>query len=317
MDALSRLLQLARVQVLLDVRCLLGGRFSLAHEQQAQEAIFHFVMDGECRLQLARRELWLRRGDFVLLPSGAAHVLREVVAGAGSARQTVLQEGAALPLKTNVQDGLAASVELLCGRYRYASGAGELLARQLPDVLHINLMAQRTEPGLQVLLHWLQTEAAGAGLPGAYAVMDGLGQALLALALRATQQIEMPAGLLPLLADERLSASVRAVLDAPQRPWTVQTLATTVAMSRASYARHFQTLAGCGVAEFVLQLRIIQACSWLGESERSVADVAQAVGYGSEAAFATAFKRVMGQTPARWRRADSMTQLARLKTPQA
>mgnify|MGYP002151035788 CR=1 FL=1 len=57
-------------------------------------------------------------------------------------------------------------------------------------------------------------------------------------------------------------------------------------------------------AEFVLRLRIMQACAWLAEGQ-SIAGVAEAVGYGSEAAFVTAFKRVTGRTPARWRRADS------------
>lgn len=308
MDALSHLLQLARVQVLLDLRCLLGGRFALPHAKQVREAAFHFVLSGQCRLQVAGRELCLRSGDFVLLPLGSAHLVQQAD-GAGDlagdpAMEPELQQGAALALKTNVNAGQQASVELLCGRYRYASGAGELLARWLPEVLHIHLPDNASESGLQALLHWLRAEAAGSAQPGAHAVIDGLGQALLALALRAARQVELPAGLLPLLADERLGASVRAVLDAPQQPWTIEKLAASVAMSRATYARHFQALAGCGVAEFVLQLRMMQACDWLGDPQRSVADVAEAVGYGSEAAFATAFKRVLGQTPARWRKAD-------------
>lgn len=307
MDALSRLLQLAQVQVLIDVRCLLGGGFVLPHAQLRQEAVFHHVLAGQCRLQLPGRELQLQTGDFVLLPLGGEHALRSALPIRSAAlrmQEPVMQTELALPLKTNVQVQSDASVELLCGRFRYAQGAGQLLTGWLPEVLHVNLGAVAPDSGLPVLLQWLRAEAQGASRPGAHAVIDGLGQALLALALRAAPQSPLPAGLLPLLGDARLAASMRAVLDAPGRSWTIEKLASMAAMSRATYARRFQALAGCGVAEFVLRLRIMQACAWLAEGQ-SIAGVAEAVGYGSEAAFVTAFKRVTGQTPARWRRADS------------
>ena len=96
-----------------------------------------------------------------------------------------MQTELALPLKTNVQVQSDASVELLCGRFRYAQGAGQLLTGWLPEVLHVNLGAVAPDSGLPVLLQWLRAEAQGASRPGAHAVIDGLGQALLALALRA------------------------------------------------------------------------------------------------------------------------------------
>jgi len=303
MDALSRLLQLAQVRVLLDVRCLLGDLFVLPHAQLPQEAAFHLVLSGECRLRMAGRELLLAPGDFVLLPRGGDHVIESAAGGTGL-EPPRLQPGGGLPVKTNLGAEDQAAVELLCGRYRYTGGAGQLLAHWLPELLQVNLLAGAPQQGLQALVDWLRSEAAAPPLPGAHAVMDGLGQALLGQALRAAPQMQLPAGLLPLLADARLAPSIRAVLDAPDSRWTIEALARTVAMSRASYARRFQALAGCGVAEFVLRLRIMQACAWLANSRRSVADVAEAVGYGSEAAFATAFKRVLGQTPARWRRAQ-------------
>ncbi|MDR2299287.1 MAG: AraC family transcriptional regulator [Comamonas sp.] len=307
MDALSRLLQLAQVQVSIDVRCLLGGGFVLPHAQLQQEAAFHHVLAGQCRLQLPGRELQLQAGDFVLLPLGSEHEVHSALpirSVALQVQQPLMKTEPALPLKTNVQEQSDASVELLCGRFRYAQGAGQLLACWLPEVLHVSLKGVAPDSDLKVLLQWLRAEAQGAPRPGAHAVIDGLGQAMLALALRAAPQSPLPAGLLPLLADARLAASIRAVLDAPGRNWTIETLASTVAMSRATYARRFQALAGCGVAEFVLRTRIMQACAWLATGQ-SIAGVAEAVGYGSEAAFVTAFKRVVGQTPARWRRAGS------------
>ncbi|MGH9908664.1 MAG: helix-turn-helix domain-containing protein, partial [Pyrinomonadaceae bacterium] len=44
------------------------------------------------------------------------------------------------------------------------------------------------------------------------------------------------------------------------------------------------------------------AAQWLRESRRSIAQIADEVGYESEATFTRAFKREMGITPERFRR---------------
>ena len=320
MDALSQVLQWARVRVLLDVRCQLGGGFSLDHDALPGggdgvegEAAFHLVLAGQCRIQVAGRDVLARAGDLVLLTQGSRHVVSEgeplATAAALQPMPSVqLQAGGSLPVKTNVAAADDASVDLLCGRYRYASGAGQLMTRWLPEVLQVHLPSAQPpgDPGLQALMALLRREAGAAAQPGAHAIVDGLGQALLGMGLRAAAQgsSALPAGLLALLADARLAPSVRAVLAAPAQAWTIERLARSVAMSRATYARHFGAVAGCSVADAVLRLRMMQACDQLLQRQHSVAAVADAVGYGSEAAFATAFKRVMGETPVRWRRAQ-------------
>lgn len=317
MDALSHLIQLARMRVQLDVRCQLSGGFVLPHAQQQAsadapaDAVFHLVLAGQCRMRVAGCSLRLRAGDLVLLPQGSAHRLTQ--AGKAAVLSPLqMAQGAALPLKTNSAADVqgAADVDLLCGRFQYARGAGQLLAAWLPPVLQVSLLpasVQETGAGaaalLQGLVAGLRTESAGASLPGAYAVLDGLGQALLGLALRAyAEQSQTDVGLLALLADERLAQTVQAVLAQPGERWTLETLAASAAMSRATFARHFQAKAGFAVAPWLLRVRCMHACALLAQTGQSIASIAEAVGYGSEAAFATAFKREMGETPGRWRR---------------
>ena len=329
MDALSHLIQLARMRVQLDVRCQLSGGFVLPHAQQQASAdapaaaVFHLVLAGQCRMRVAGRSLRLRAGDLVLLPQGSAHRLTQ--AGKAAVLSPLqLAQGAALPIKTNSAAGAqsAADVELLCGRFQCARGAGQLLAAWLPTVLQVSLLPAQAgangvgETGaaalLQGLVAGLRTESAGASLPGASAVLDGLGQALLGLALRAyAEQSQMDVGLLALLADERLAPAVQAVLAQPGERWTLETLAASAAMSRATFARHFQAKAGFAVAPWLLWVRCMHACALLAQTEQSIASIAEAVGYGSEAAFATAFKREMGETPGRWRRGSSHAGAAR------
>ncbi|WP_071333979.1 cupin domain-containing protein [Burkholderia contaminans] len=311
MDALSQLLSLGRSHVELDVRCLLDGPFAMPHDPlPSGEAAFHLVLAGTCRLRTADgRTLQLADGDFVLLPAGGAHDLLD--AGGGRSRPAaVLREqgagGAVLPVKSNLDPAEpgGASVDLLCGRFVYARGAGELLMRTLPHVLHVGLREASGFAPLQLLTSVLRAEASS-GQPGAGAIMNALGQALLAYALRAYGRgARVPSGWLALAADARLGPSVQAVLQAPEKPWTVESLGDAAAMSRATYARHFRERAGMSVGAFVAQIRMMHACALLQDTQRGQAAIGQAVGYQSEAAFGKAFRAVLGTTPGRWRRAQ-------------
>ncbi|MCA7952539.1 AraC family transcriptional regulator [Burkholderia seminalis] len=312
MDALSQLLSLGRSRVELDVRCLLDGPFAMPHDPLPPgEAAFHLVLTGTCRLRTADgRTLQLAEGDFVLLPAGGAHDLLDTGRGRPQPvvplRDSGAGDGAVLPVKSNLDSAAphSASVDLLCGRFVYARGAGELLMRTLPQVLHIGLREASGFEPLQLLTSVLRTEASNVQ-PGAGAIVNALGQALLAYALRAYGRgASVPSGWLALAADARLGPSVQAVLRAPEQPWTVESLGDAAAMSRATYARHFREKAGMSVGAFLAQIRMMHACALLQDTQRGQAEIGQAVGYQSEAAFGKAFRAVLGMTPGRWRRAQ-------------
>ncbi|MCA8301537.1 AraC family transcriptional regulator [Burkholderia seminalis] len=312
MDALSQLLSLGRSHVELDVRCLLDGPFAMPHDPLPPgEAAFHLVLTGTCRLRTADgRMLQLAEGDFLLLPAGGAHDLldtgRDRSQPVVPLRDSGADDGAVLPVKSNLDPAAphSASVDLLCGRFVYARGAGELLMRALPQVLHVGLREASGFEPLQLLTSVLRTEASNVQ-PGAGAIVNALGQALLAYALRAYGRgASVPSGWLALAADARLGPSVQAVLRAPEQPWTVESLGDAAAMSRATYARHFREKAGMSVGAFVAQIRMMHACALLQDTQRGQAEIGQAVGYQSEAAFGKAFRAVLGMTPGRWRRAQ-------------
>ncbi|WP_175815355.1 cupin domain-containing protein [Burkholderia diffusa] len=315
MDALSQLLSLGRSHVELDVRCLLDGPFAMPHDPLPPgEAAFHLVLAGTCRMRTADgRTLQLADGDFVLLPAGGAHDLLDAGAGrlgpVAALRDLGTGGGTVLPVKSNLDPAEpgGASVDLLCGRFVYARGAGELLMRTLPHVLHVGLREASGFAPLKLLTSVLRTEASN-GQPGAGAIVNALGQALLAYALRAYGRgARVPSGWLALAADARLGPSVQAVLQAPEKPWTVESLGDASAMSRATYARHFRERAGMSVGAFIAQIRMMHACALLQDTQRGQAEIGQAVGYQSEAAFGKAFRAVLGTTPGRWRRAQRDT----------
>jgi AraC family transcriptional regulator, activator of mtrCDE len=304
MDALSRVLQLADVQGAPDLRCLLAGRFEIGHEPSATgEAPYHLVLGGQARVQVPGGSVvMLREGDLLLLPHGSAHALRDAKNGSGRASPMKVNASGPLPVRTNT-DGVA-ELDLLCGRFTYATGSADIVMAALPEVLHVSLAEHRDMDALRGVIGMLRTEIA-AMAPGVHAVVTGLSQALFVLALRAyLARTDIPPSLLLLLADSRLSNAVLAMLRHPEEPWTVESLAARAAMSRASFARHFAAKGNTSPRELLTALRMRTASGLLSNGKLAIGDIAERVGYQSEAAFGKVFARHTGMPPATYRRAS-------------
>lgn len=307
MDTLSRLIDLARPQASLDLRCLLTGGFDIDHApMEAGIAPFHLVLDGACVVETAGgAQVALHAGDFVLFPRGAAHRVRDIGQAAVTAPLTLSDDGM-LPLRRNDErnegHGGGADLDLLCGRFVYAPGSAALLLNALPDPFHVSLGGVQTLGALQTVIALMRTEAEQRR-PGALAIVTALSHALFAMALRVHGEQNLSgSGVLALLADARLGASVQGMLSAPERAWTIAELGERAAMSRATYARHFNERAGMTVMDFLTQIRMTIACDLLLRTQRSAAEIGEAVGYQSEAAFGKAFQQSVGVTPGRYRR---------------
>jgi AraC family transcriptional activator of mtrCDE len=301
MDALSKVLDLARIKGSLDLRCELAGTFALDHEPTLPGvAPFHFVLSGKAKLELRDgTNLDLATGDFVLLPRGSAHV----VAGAGDAPpgRIRIDDDGPIAVRRN-SDGNEVEVDLLCGRFTYAPGAADLIMSALPDVLHISLIEEGKLEALDGVVSLLRDEVVHLQ-SGALAIVTALSAVLFALALRAHAKREgMPASLLVLLGDARLSRAVLCMTKEPERHWTLDMLAKQANMSRATFARHFADRGNLSPMDLLTSIRMQIACEMLENTSLAVGAVAERVGYQSESAFGKAFQRKLGFTPAGYRR---------------
>jgi transcriptional regulator GlxA family with amidase domain len=98
-------------------------------------------------------------------------------------------------------------------------------------------------------------------------------------------------------------ARVLAVLHArPAGPWTLESLAGEVHLSRATLSRRFAELVGEPPLTYLAGWRMHLAAQRLKYSTDPLETVARAVGYTSEYAFNRAFSRHQGQPPGRYRR---------------
>jgi AraC family transcriptional activator of mtrCDE len=138
--------------------------------------------------------------------------------------------------------------------------------------------------------------------PGSEALLNYLSGALFALTLRfASEAGEPPRGLLALAQRPRLQPALAAMFDEPDRPWTLPDLAALCHMSRATFARHFDDAIGRSASDVLTQIRMALAGRKLAQSNLSIAEIGEEVGYQSDAAFQRVFKRQVGMTPAQWR----------------
>lgn len=112
------------------------------------------------------------------------------------------------------------------------------------------------------------------------------------------QPSKQPTGLSP-VAQRRVFEYVDAHLETAVG---LSDLADVACMSPYHFARCFKNSTGMTPHHYVLQQRVHRAKDMLRESEQSVAQVAFACGFSSQSHLTTVFKRITGQTPARFRK---------------
>lgn len=104
------------------------------------------------------------------------------------------------------------------------------------------------------------------------------------------------------LRDRFVGKALELIHARPERDWTVDDLATEIGLSRSALHERFVNFLGQPQMQYLANWRIQVGARLLREASRNVATIALDVGYDSEAAFSRAFKRMVGMSPAAWRK---------------
>jgi AraC-like DNA-binding protein len=296
-DVLSGLGLRTRLFCRMDVAApwsMVFGRSDLAH--------FHVVERGGCWLEtMGQPPLELGSGDLLVLARGGPYQLadqpgregvplEEVVPGASDGRYTLVRHGGDGP--TSV---------IVCGSFGFDHGGGHPVLPLLPDVLHQK--AGEASAWLEPLLRALSAEARAA-MPGSLTIVSRLTDVLFVQVLRAwlAEQPNQPSWLRA-LNDPRLARVLAAVHEDPARDWSVEKLAEQASMSRSPFAGRFTEIVGEPPHAYVARVRMHRASRLLRETERTITQVAAAVGYDSESSFSRVFRKQVGTSPGAFRRA--------------
>jgi AraC-like DNA-binding protein len=123
-----------------------------------------------------------------------------------------------------------------------------------------------------------------------------------ALRLHLAEGLKGSVGWLFALADRQMSSAINAMHEDPAHPWTLQKLAEHAGMSRSTFAQKFKETVGTSPVEYLTRWRMLVAGDRLVSTSDPISVIALSLGYESESAFSTAFKRIMGCSPRQYSR---------------
>lgn len=300
-DPLSDVLSLLKTRTYLTAGFDAGGDWAVRFDDQAGRIKCYAVISGSCLLSVAGvpDPVQLAAGDCFVLPSGRPFRL-------GSDLQTEAvpaEEVFARPRVNGVAVHNGGGELYLAGsRFEVDSPHAEQLLATLPPIIHLR------GAGEQAAWRWsldrLREEVQG-GRPGGSLMAQHLAHMMLVQALRLylAEQPGTSVGWFFALADPQLARAICAMHADPARRWTLAELASLAGMSRSVFAARFRDRVGETPLAYLTRWRMMLAADRLATTRDTLVNTARALGYTSENAFNTAFRRVMGTSPRRYARA--------------
>jgi AraC-like DNA-binding protein len=191
------------------------------------------------------------------------------------------------------------------GHFALAGNHANMLLEGLPPIVHLRKDSDKA--ALRWSIERMMQELREPQ-PGGSLIAEHLAHMMLVQALRLhlAQGLKGGVGWLFALADPQMSAAMNALHEAPGHRWTVQELAARVGMSRSSLSQTFKATVGQSPMAYLTRWRMALAGDQLVQSSQPVSALSRTLGYESEAAFSTAFKRVMGCSPRQYSRSQPL-----------
>ncbi|MCA6106773.1 helix-turn-helix domain-containing protein [Bradyrhizobium cenepequi] len=103
----------------------------------------------------------------------------------------------------------------------------------------------------------------------------------------------------------RLKRVVEYVAEHLDEKVTLADMAAAARLSRMHFAALFFRATGLTPHQYLLKQRVSTAQEMLRTTDKSIVDIALSVGFSTQAHFTTVFKRIVGQTPLKWREGRS------------
>lgn len=283
-----------------------GPTFGLGFDAKPGHAWFHFLAVGNAVLRMDDGTTYaLSAGNAVFISHGAAH---QLLSHAHAPVQDIdLLNGEPLgdtvsAVDTGTDAGSTPTTLVFSGCMEFELGSLHGLGKLMPGLMLIDAGGQRY-PGLVPILATMEREVSAARV-GFAGILARLADVVAAMVVRGWVECACgnASGLVAALRDPRLAGALLALHQQPGRDWTVEQLAAHCNTSRSVFAERFQLTIGMTPLRYVTEVRMRLASQWLTLERVPIEEVAQRLGYTSQAAFSRAFKRVTGKTPGLSRR---------------
>jgi AraC-like DNA-binding protein len=310
MDPLSEVLALMKPQV------YVAGGFALLddvaiHFPQHRGIKCYAMLAGDCWLVVegVSEPVLVHAGDCFLLPCGLPFRL----ATDPSLKPVLYTDARARLGMRSEAPGVSEGAGYIAGGHFALTGDhAEMLLQGLPPIVHIRRESDKA--AMRWSLERMREELRDPQ-PGASLIVQQLAYTMLIQALRlhladvassgSGSGSEFSPGWLSALSDKQMSIAIASMHNDPGYPWTLQSLAERVGMSRSVFALRFRETVGAAPMEYLTRWRMLLAADRLKNSSEGLSAIAQSLGYDSESAFGKAFRRVMGCSPRQYTRAGA------------
>jgi AraC-like DNA-binding protein len=294
MDPLSDVLSLLKPRSYMAGGFDAGGDWSLQFGKH--EGIkCYAVVSGKCWLAVegVNEPVLLKAGDCFLLPRGLPFRIASDLA--------LVPQDALELLRKRREAGIGVingggGCLLVGGHFVFNGRHTSILLEALPPISHVYKESDRESLrwSLEKLVQELKERR-----PGCVLIAQHMAHMMLVQALRLVLAEEESNGVgwLYALADPQIGSAIGALHSDPAQRWTLERLAQHVGMSRSTLALKFKQTVGTSPMEYLTRWRMLLAGDRLVHSSQPVSTISQALGYESDSAFSTAFKRVMGCSP--------------------
>lgn len=274
---------------------------------------YHVMVSGSCWANLvdgSQPPVELLPGSILIFPHGDAHAISSQPNARAAPTLSNFAPGTPEnPRPFFLQPGGDGpkSARIICGFLGCDAGPFNPLLQALPRLLHIPDGAN-AEGGLLGALIEATVRESEANRLGGGGVLSKLAELIFIEAIRrhAETQPNEARNWLVGLREPMVGRALRALHADPSRAWSLPELAREVGASRTALAERFAEHVGMPPIAYLAAWRMQIAAGLLKSGALSVAQVADRVGYESEASFSRAFKRVTGVSPSQWRKSGPL-----------
>jgi len=262
-------------------------------------AHFHVFEHGQgwIKLDESESQISMASGDLAIVPHGGGHVLRDNPKTKPVTLERLLKQRSSTDRVVRHGGGGPATT-VICGSFRFENELGNPLLALLPRIIHVGQSDGKKgawlKPTLRLLAHESQNPSEGSG-----SIISHLTGIVFVQAVRAwiADQPQGQGGWLGALRDKQISGALSLIHQKPNHPWTIAKLAAEVGMSRSPFTARFTSLVGEPPLSYLSNWRMNLAADYLRNEQLRINEIAERVGYESQASFSNAFKRRFGVSP--------------------
>lgn len=267
--------------------------------KKVQVMAFHYVKRGFIELIPDIGEpLMIEAGEMAICFGGVAHQISQHANQTAIPVESILVQGNN-PFKPDANNK-ARSAEVICGIFMMQNIQLNPMFAALPPILHVSASQTSTLRDLPEVLRWLSRELEQK-TPCTF-VIARLLELLCAGVLRTHLYQATPESAWFNAVNDPVVGRAMAIIHAnPNVDWSVSRLAQQVAMSPSRFAARFAAALGDSPMAYVTKWRMNLAGRLLSDTQQSVGEIAEELGYDNVAAFGRTFKRHLGVPPATWR----------------